>query len=168
MSGVRRTLARRVLAASAVSLGLAAGAATGAVAQVNVIGPCLEGHRWVSTAAGATPVAAYAACRPERPFVTVTCGGGGLRMRVDYPFVGIQPGTRSMQALEVDGTAFLLTVDTGMSDQPGMSFAEFWLDARVQTALAAGNRARFRIGQSHPEMHLAGSHDTLGVLSRHC
>jgi len=149
-------------------MALAIGAAASAAAQVNVIGPCREGHRWVSTAARAMPVAAYAACQPDQAFVTVTCGGADLIMRVDYPFVGLELGMRSPQALEVDGDAFPLTVVAGATTLPGMSFVEFRLNAQLHQALATGNRARFLIGQSRPEMHLSGSHDALAVLARNC
>jgi len=160
--------ARRALASARV-LALAGLVAAGpGAAQVNVMGPCVEGHRWVSTALAPVPLATYAACEPVVPFVTVTCSGGGLWMRVDYPFQGVEPGTASVQAVAVDGREFPVRMALRAAALPGQSFAEFRLETDLIEALMRGVRAQLRIGASRPEMHLAASNDALTVLTRHC
>jgi len=139
-----------------------------AAAQVNIIGPCRDGHRWVATAIGQGPVATYSECRPVQPFVTVTCGGGGLWMRLDRPFPTLAPGYRRNEVLLVDETPIPVLLATGMSEVAGFRFVEFRLDPAAIQALSAGFRARLEVGVEAAEFHLAGSSEALGILARHC
>lgn len=140
----------------------------GAAAQVNVLGPCRDGFRWTATAAGRAPVATYAECRPEQPFVTITCGGGGYWMRVDRPFTAIEPDSRINEVLRVDDSEFPVLMQTGRSEIPGYRFVEFRLGEDGLRALSTGFRARLDVRGEVTEMHLAGSFDALGILSRRC
>jgi len=53
-----------------------------ALAQDNIIGPCRNGYRWMATAVGGQPVAAFATCDEARPLIVVACFGGQTELRV--------------------------------------------------------------------------------------
>lgn len=159
--------ARRGLAAVLGVMVLAPALPAPAAAQVSILGPCREGHRWAASAAGSTPWAIYGLCQSDQALVVVTCGGTWPELRIAHSDDGA--ADPQVRRLTVDGAEMELPrATTGHHDGQGGTYARVPLHESVLRALTAGNRAVLQIGATQLEMHLGASHDALGLVSRHC
>lgn len=143
-----------------------------AEAQMNILGPCRDGHRWMATRTGGAPVAAYASCDGARPLAIVACGTSG------WPELRIAaaPGTEAPAPGEV--VTGRLTIDTGeafdLRIAPAAPIAGSGRILRVQLsgpaveAMARGARAVLEVPGSRIEMHLGASHDVLMLFNQQC
>jgi len=134
----------------------------------NLVGPCVDGHRWEAIATPGNPVATYSICRVPHEFVTLTCGYAGPDMTIAFAFEGVLPGERLRQSVQVDEQEFPVTIVTRAAPDPGTIRAIILVEADLLAALAAGNQMSVQIGQTRVGMHLAASSAALDVMSRLC
>jgi hypothetical protein len=163
-SAVPRSAARILCALVLTIFALCAGTAQ---AQ-NLVGPCVDGHRWEALATPGNPVVTYTICRIPSEFVTLTCGNGLPDMTITFAFDGVTPGTRLRQMAEVDGQNLPIIVYTRRAHAPGTLQAVIPLEPELRDAMAAGNRMSVQIGQTRVGMHLAASSAALDVMARLC
>jgi hypothetical protein len=134
----------------------------------NLVGPCVDGHRWEAMATPGNPVATYSICRLPQEFVTLTCGNGLPDMTITFAFDGVAPGARLSQMAEVDGQPLPVTVWTRAAPVPGTLRAVIPLEPALVAAMAAGSRMSVQIGQTRVGMHLSASSAALDVMTRLC
>lgn len=147
--------------------GILAVFATTAQAQ-NLVGPCVDGHRWEAVATPGNPVATYSICRVPQEFVTLTCGYDGPDMTIAFSFEGVTPGERRRQTVEVDGQPVFVTMLIRAAPQVGVYRAIIPMEPDLVAALTAGNQMTAQIGDSRVGLHLAASSAALDVMSRLC
>jgi hypothetical protein len=155
------------LVVAAIGGVLALTAPAPAMAQ-NLVGPCVDGHRWEAVAIPGDPVATYSICRVPQEFVTLRCGAGRPEMTIMFSFEGVLPGQHLRQIVEVDDQPIFVTVMTRPAPDPGAIRAVIPVEGDLMAALAAGNRLSVQIGQTRVGMHLAASSAALDVMSRLC
>lgn len=146
-------------------------AAAPAQAQENILGPCRDGYRWLATAVGGQPVAAYATCREARPLIILACGTGLPELRI-APAVGTvlpEPQDRATASLSVDGAEGLALRLSGFRplDGSGPVLRVQLTDAAIQ-AMARGFNARLDARGTIVDMHLGASGDVLNLVARRC
>lgn len=134
----------------------------------NLVGPCVDGHRWEAMATPGNPVATYSICRLPGEFVTLTCGNGFPDMTIAFAFDGVMPGTRRLETAEVDGISLPVIVFTRAAPTPGTLRAVIPLDPALIDAMAAGSRMSVQIGDTRVGMHLTASSAALDVMQRLC
>lgn len=142
-----------------------------AQAQENIIGPCRDGYRWMATAVGGQPVAAFATCQDARPLIVVACFGGQTELRVAAA-AGTAlpaPGERATGTLSVDGGAPIeLRMAPGQPGPDGSAVIRILLTNGAIDAMAAGFRARLDLRGTGLDMHLGASGDVLNLMARRC
>jgi hypothetical protein len=152
----------------------AAGALWGApaAAQMNILGPCREGHRWMATTTSGAPIAAYATCEDARPVAIVACGISGwpeLRIAAAPGTTPPEPGEAAQGALSIDGRArFELRLGQMAMAAAGAPVLRVQLTGAAVDAMARGNRARLEMAGTALELHLGASHDVLMLFRQQC
>lgn len=139
-----------------------------AAQPVNIIGPCRDGFRWLATAVGIAPVAAFADCATNVAEVQFACGGLEPELRLYRALPELPPGMPVVLSVTVDGQVFALPARTGYVDRAGTPFLRAPLTAPAVAALVAGNAATIALGATQIEMHLAASSEALNLLAHHC
>lgn len=134
----------------------------------NLVGPCVDGHRWEATATPGNPVATYTICRVPHEFVTLTCGYHGPDMTITFAFEGVVSGNRLHQLAEVDGQTLPITVVTRPAPMAGALRAVIPLETALRDAMASGSRMSVQIGDTRVGMHLSASAAALEVMTRFC
>jgi hypothetical protein len=143
-----------------------------AAAQLNILGPCRDGHRWMATTTRGAPVAAYATCEEARPLVIVACGAGGwpeLRLAVAAGTPLPAPGEAAFGRLTIDGGAgFDLRLAPAAQLAGGNPILRVQLTEAAVEAMARGARARLEAAGLTIDLHLGASHDVLMLFHRQC
>ncbi len=143
-----------------------------AAAQMNILGPCREGHRWMATTTSGAPIAAYATCEGSQPLVIVACGAGGwpeLRFAAAPGAPIPQAGEAATALLTIDGGApFELRLAPGATIGGGSRILRVQLTRPAVDAMSRGARAAFEMLGTRFEMHLGASFDVLTLFNQQC
>lgn len=147
-------------------------AAQPAVAQMNILGPCRDGYRWIATRSSGAPVAAYATCETNQPLAIVACGVGGwpeLRIAAAPGSVLPAPGEAAAGLLSIEGIgSYRLRLAAAAPVSGGNTILRVQLTAEAVEAMARGTRAVLDLAGTRVEMHLGASHDVLMLFSLQC
>lgn len=158
--------------ALAAILTLCALAPEPAAAQMNILGPCRDGHRWMATTTGGAPVAAYATCESSQPLVIVACGNSGwpeLRLAAAPGTLMPAPGERTTGTLTIDGREpHELRLAPAASASGGVAILRLQLTGAAVDGMARGSRAVLEAAGTRLELHLGASFDVLTLFNTRC
>ena len=143
-----------------------------ALAQMNILGPCRDGHRWMATTTSGAPVAAYATCDAAQPLAIVACGTAGwpeLRIAAAPGTQAPAPGEVVTGRLTIDGgEGFDLRIAPAASVSGGSRILRVQLNRQAVEGMARGSRAVLDVLGTRVEMHLGASHDVLMLFNQQC
>jgi hypothetical protein len=143
-----------------------------AQAQMNILGPCRDGHRWLATRTSGEPVAAYATCIGNLPIAVVACGFRGwpeLRIAAAPGTRIPAPGDSSIARLTIDDVhSFDLRLSPGASVAGGNTILRVQLTQQSIDAMARGFNAVLDMNGTRLEMHLGASNDVLMLFNQQC
>jgi hypothetical protein len=146
--------------------------APAAQAQMNILGPCRDGHRWLATRSSGDPVAAYATCEGNLPIAIVACGFRGwpeLRIAAAPGTRVPPPGESGIARMTIDGTtSFDLRLSPGASIAGGNTILRVQLTQQSVEAMARGFTAVLDMNGTRLEMHLGASNDVLMLFNQQC
>lgn len=158
--------------ALAAVLTLCALAPAPAAAQMNILGPCRDGYRWMATTTGGAPVAAYATCQASEPRVIVACGTSGwpeLRFAAAPGTALPAPGDRLTGTLTIDGREpHELRLAPAASGSGGVAIIRVQLTGAAVDGMARGARAVLEAAGTRLELHLGASFDVLTLFNQRC
>lgn len=143
-----------------------------AAAQMNILGPCRDGYRWMATTSGGAPVAAYSTCEGSQPRVIVACGSSGwpeLRFAAAPGTVMPVPGDRLTGTLTIDaGEPHDLRLAPAASGSGGVAILRLQLTGAAVDGMARGSRAVLEAAGTRLELHLGASFDVLTLFNTRC
>jgi hypothetical protein len=143
-----------------------------AAAQMNILGPCRDGHRWMATTSGGAPVADYATCEGSQPLVIVACGSSGwpeLRLAAAPGTALPTQGERLAATMAIDGrTPLELRLAPAASSSGGVAILRVQLTGEAVDAMARGSSAVLDAAGTRLELHLGASFDVLTLFNQRC